>query len=297
MPPTTRAGVVRGQKPLKELPPCISVGFAGATALIAIAPGMAPAELKAALLHLFRKELKGYGATPFELVGVELTHDDKTKELVPLDVLARAPGVAIAPEGESRDIVVALVINPEMPKKKVEVPFPFKAAIPGLLCLALYLARTLFTRPFLRALYRLGPSARLGVWTIGFWEGAPLAAMCASLTGAQDVSFWEQNRPQCKAIFARKEVSFLIAVEAGALLLAAFVAYRWHYAQVQKFAAALPDVLYKAALEHALVKPAADKPDPAQPAYAKYKTHALVAAAYAVSLVVLFYSAGSPFPA
>lgn len=296
MPVATRAAV-RGQKPLKELPPCVSVSFAGATASIAIAPGMPPAELKSALLHLFRKELKGYGATPFEVVGVELTHDEKVKELVPLDVLARAPGVAVAPEGESRDVAVALITSPEMPKKKIEVPFPFKAAIPGLICLALYIVRSLVSRPFLRALYRTGPAYRLGFGTVGFWEGVPLASMCASLTGAQDSSFWEKNRPQCKAIFARKEEGFLIAVEAATLLLAAFVAYRSHSAEVKKQVAALPDTLYKAALDYSLVKPAADKPDPAQSAFVKYKMHAVVAVAYAVGLVVFFYPAGIPFPA
>jgi hypothetical protein len=292
----TRNGV-RGQKPLKELPPCVAVSFAGVTASIAIAPGIPPAELKSALLHLFRKELKGYGSVAFEVVGVELTHDEKTKELVPLDVLARVPGVAIASEGESRDIVVALVTSPEMPTKKIEVPFPFRAALPGLIVFALYLVRTLISRPFLRALYRTGPSYRLGIGTIGFWEGAPLAAMCASLTGAQDASFWEKNRPQCKAIFGRKEDGFLIAVEAGALLLAAFLVYRHHLADAKKRAAALPDELYKFALDNKLVKPPADKPDPAQSAFAKYQMHMVVAAGYALGLVLFFYPAGIPYPA
>lgn len=296
---------MRGQKPIHELPPCISVSYAGATASIAIAPGMPPAELKSALLHLFRKELKGYGATPFDVVGVEVVHDEKFKELVTLDVLARAPCVAIAPEGESHDVVVMLIISPEMPPKKVD-GFPIKTVMPLLICFALYFVRTLITRPFLRVLYRTGPAYQLGFGTVGFWEGAPLAAMCASLTGAQDAIFWEKNRAQCMAIFARKEEGFLIAVETTALLLAALFAYRSHGAELKKQAAALPSALPSAlcgaaelfsalycASKRAFVKPAADKPDPAQGALAKYKMHALVAAAYALGFAFFLYPGGT----
>jgi hypothetical protein len=194
----------RGQKKVEELPPSVEVTFEAVKKMIAIAPGMSSDVLDKALKYAFSKELKkAYGSTAYEVIGVELEREGEGKELVPLDVLAKIP--AVASPYDDQPVQVTLVLSPDKPKKEEKKSLLIQLALVLLGCVSLFLVRSLLLRPFLRVLYRTGPSYNLGLGTIGFWEGAALSQICATLTGAQDSAFWERNRKQCIAIFAQKE--------------------------------------------------------------------------------------------
>lgn len=193
--------ITRGKKAEAEMPVSVLVKFEKTTMSLAVAPGMPTEALVKALQHAFRKELKAaYGSVTTEVFAVMMKNEADEEELVMLDVLARMPSIIHA----AADGVVHLVVTPDKPKKVAPIDKLFAALaalqLPLFACTLLYLARTFLVRPFLRALYRTGPAYRLGLGTVGFWEGAPLSSICASITGTQDATFWERNRKQVRRL-------------------------------------------------------------------------------------------------
>lgn len=55
----------------------------------------------------------------------------------------------------------------------------------------------------LRNLYEHGP------WLLGFWQGEPLAKICAHATSYGDAQFWQRNLPECTRLFEKKQDAFL----------------------------------------------------------------------------------------
>mmetsp|Transcript_14728 Transcript_14728/g.43196 ORF Transcript_14728/g.43196 Transcript_14728/m.43196 type:complete len:308 (+) Transcript_14728:136-1059(+) len=216
--------VTRGQKDEKDLPPSVPISYDGKAAkYIAVAPGMSPDALAKAIKHVFKKELDGdFKDVEYDVMGVSYTNDDDKDELVPLETLARVPAIAIFKgNGEAMKLVLS------KDKKKKETPPTFLQLVCQLIVYLVLIAvvRMTMLRPALRLLYRNGPAYHLGIFHLGFWEGARLASICASLTSSQDTSFWEANRRQCASIFTQKEEAFMVAVEVS-LAVAAAVMYR-----------------------------------------------------------------------
>lgn len=198
MPTITRAN--RGAKAAADMPVSLAVTYEGKTKYVAVAPGMPTEALAKGLQHAFGKELKAaYGSAPYEIFAVTIDAEDEGEELVMLDVLARTPSIMHAAAAGA----MQLVVTPDKPKKKRPLDKLYEALaalqLPLFSALLLCLARSFIVRPFLRALYRTGPAYRLGIGTLGFWEGAPLSVICASLTGTNDTRFWEANRKQVSA--------------------------------------------------------------------------------------------------